>query len=169
MAVAETGCVGLGAGTSQRGCAPPNEVMCIRDAPRLTQITTLANGIRVASESTPFAETTTVGAWINSGSRFETDENNGVAHFLEHILFKGTKVSGPVQVVHVSSAAFMWVHGFAAQRPCERMVVPCGVHVSLVRAGGGQTGSDRGMDFWSMRMSTRGLCLRMHACMHACA
>ncbi|KAG1669068.1 hypothetical protein FOA52_003986 [Chlamydomonas sp. UWO 241] len=56
-----------------------------------TQITTLPNGIRVATERIPFAETTTVGVWINSGSRFETDANNGVAHFLEHILFKGTK------------------------------------------------------------------------------
>jgi hypothetical protein len=33
-----------------------------------------------------------VGIWINSGSRFETAANNGTAHFLEHILFKGTKV-----------------------------------------------------------------------------
>jgi processing peptidase subunit beta len=45
----------------------------------------------VATETIPFAETTTVGVWINSGSRFETDETNGAAHFLEHILFKGTK------------------------------------------------------------------------------
>eukprot|EP00798_Chlamydomonas_sp_ICE-L_P023936 gene23937-9503_t len=56
-----------------------------------TQITTLPNGLRVATETIPFAETTTVGVWINSGSRFENDANNGVAHFLEHILFKGTK------------------------------------------------------------------------------
>lgn len=56
-----------------------------------TQVTTLPNGLRVASEKIPFAETATVGIWINSGSRFESDENNGTAHFLEHILFKGTK------------------------------------------------------------------------------
>lgn len=56
-----------------------------------TKVTTLPNGLRVATEAIPFAETSTVGIWINSGSRFETDENNGVAHFLEHILFKGTK------------------------------------------------------------------------------
>lgn len=36
----------------------------------------------------------TIGIWINAGSRFETDQNNGTAHFLEHILFKGTKVGG---------------------------------------------------------------------------
>ncbi|KAF6254777.1 Metalloenzyme, LuxS/M16 peptidase-like protein [Scenedesmus sp. NREL 46B-D3] len=56
-----------------------------------TQVTTLANGLRVATEANPYAETATVGIWINSGSRFETDANNGTAHFLEHILFKGTK------------------------------------------------------------------------------
>lgn len=56
-----------------------------------TKVTTLPNGLRVASEANPFAETATVGIWINSGSRFETDANNGTAHFLEHILFKGTK------------------------------------------------------------------------------
>ena len=32
-----------------------------------------------------------VGLWIDAGSRFETAENNGVAHFLEHMAFKGTK------------------------------------------------------------------------------
>jgi len=56
-----------------------------------TKVSTLANGLRVASEANPHAETATVGIWINSGSRFETDANNGTAHFLEHILFKGTK------------------------------------------------------------------------------
>lgn len=56
-----------------------------------TQVTSLPNGMRVASEANPHAETATVGIWINSGSRFETDANNGTAHFLEHILFKGTK------------------------------------------------------------------------------
>jgi predicted Zn-dependent peptidase len=56
------------------------------------QVTTLANGLRVATEANPYAETATVGIWINSGSRFENDANNGTAHFLEHILFKGTKV-----------------------------------------------------------------------------
>jgi processing peptidase subunit beta len=62
-------------------------------------VTTLPNGLRVATEAIPFAETTTVGVWINSGSRFETDANNGVAHFLEHILFKGTKARGVAGVM----------------------------------------------------------------------
>ena len=56
-------------------------------------MTTLDSGLRVASETTPFAETATVGVWIDAGSRYETNENNGAAHFLEHMAFKGTKAS----------------------------------------------------------------------------
>ena len=60
------------------------------------QITTLSSGLRVASETTPFAETATVGVWIDAGSRYENAANNGTAHFLEHMSFKGTKASGRV-------------------------------------------------------------------------
>ena len=54
-----------------------------------TEITTLDNGLRVASEGS-HGETATVGIWIDAGSRYETEQNNGVAHFLEHLIFKGT-------------------------------------------------------------------------------
>lgn len=50
-------------------------------------MTTLDNGIRVASEDSG-AATATVGLWIDAGSRYETEHNNGVAHFLEHMAFK---------------------------------------------------------------------------------
>ncbi|KAG5513995.1 hypothetical protein PMAC_000617 [Pneumocystis sp. 'macacae'] len=56
-----------------------------------TETTTLQNGFTVASESFPHSQTATVGVWIDSGSRSESSENNGVAHFLEHLAFKGTK------------------------------------------------------------------------------
>ncbi|KAK6921930.1 Peptidase M16, N-terminal [Dillenia turbinata] len=55
-----------------------------------TRVTTLPNGLRVATESNLAARTATVGVWIDAGSRFETDETNGTAHFLEHMIFKGT-------------------------------------------------------------------------------
>merc|ERR1719454_2265746 len=54
-----------------------------------TLVSTLPNQIRVASESTG-GETATVGMWIDTGSRYESDSSNGVAHFLEHMAFKGT-------------------------------------------------------------------------------
>lgn len=54
-----------------------------------TQISELSNGIRVATE--PMAgEAATVGVWIDTGSRYESERTNGVAHFLEHMFFKGT-------------------------------------------------------------------------------
>lgn len=47
----------------------------------------LESGLRVASEDSG-APTATVGIWIDAGSRYEDDRNNGVAHFLEHMAFK---------------------------------------------------------------------------------
>jgi len=55
-----------------------------------TKISTLSNKLRVATEEIP-GETATVGIWIDAGSAYETEKNNGVAHFLEHMAFKGTK------------------------------------------------------------------------------
>lgn len=54
-----------------------------------TEVTTLESGLRVASEG-GHGDTATVGVWIGAGSRYETDQNNGAAHFLEHMAFKGT-------------------------------------------------------------------------------
>lgn len=54
-----------------------------------TRVTTINNGMRIATEDSGLA-TATVGIWIDAGSRYETEKNNGVAHFLEHMAFKGT-------------------------------------------------------------------------------
>lgn len=61
----------------------------ITNAP-VTEVSKTTNGVRVASE-TAHGETATIGVWIDAGSRYETDKNNGAAHFLEHMAFKGTK------------------------------------------------------------------------------
>uniref|UniRef100_A0A3B3C3M0 Peptidase, mitochondrial processing subunit beta n=1 Tax=Oryzias melastigma TaxID=30732 RepID=A0A3B3C3M0_ORYME len=55
-----------------------------------TKVTTLENGLRVASEDSGLT-TCTVGLWIDAGSRYENKRNNGTAHFLEHMAFKGTR------------------------------------------------------------------------------
>ncbi|KAF4617740.1 hypothetical protein D9613_005692 [Agrocybe pediades] len=55
-----------------------------------TEVSTLSNGLTVATEAHPHAQTATVGVWIDAGSRAETDKTNGTAHFLEHMAFKGT-------------------------------------------------------------------------------
>ncbi|MEK9661680.1 MAG: pitrilysin family protein, partial [Alphaproteobacteria bacterium] len=54
------------------------------------RITTLANGLRVATDYVPTVETVSLGVWVGAGTRYETASVNGVAHLLEHMLFKGT-------------------------------------------------------------------------------
>ena len=52
--------------------------------------TLLPNGIRIITESLPHSKVVSVGVWIDAGSRDEHDLNSGSAHFVEHMLFKGT-------------------------------------------------------------------------------
>ena len=56
-----------------------------------TQVSTLANGIRVVSYDMPHVETVSLGVWVNVGARHETKAENGISHFLEHMAFKGTE------------------------------------------------------------------------------
>ncbi len=51
----------------------------------------LANGLKVVSEYMPHVRSISVGIWINSGSRREEGPENGISHFIEHMLFKGTE------------------------------------------------------------------------------
>lgn len=52
---------------------------------------TLDNGLKVIYEHIPYVKSISIGLWIKSGSRFENENNNGISHFIEHMLFKGTK------------------------------------------------------------------------------
>ena len=52
-----------------------------------TELSVMHNGMRVVTENSG-APTATVGLWIDAGSRYEHEANNGVAHFLEHMAFK---------------------------------------------------------------------------------
>ena len=56
-----------------------------------TELTTLANGVRVATHRMPNLETVSLGVWVAVGSRHERDDQHGLSHFLEHMAFKGTK------------------------------------------------------------------------------
>jgi predicted Zn-dependent peptidase len=53
-------------------------------------MTTLANGLRIITEAMPHVRSVSVGVWISTGSRRESAEQNGISHFIEHMLFKGT-------------------------------------------------------------------------------
>ncbi len=53
--------------------------------------TVLDNGLRVVTEKIPYVRSVSLGVWANVGSRDEDSNRNGITHFLEHMVFKGTK------------------------------------------------------------------------------
>ncbi|MDP8978994.1 MAG: insulinase family protein [Acidobacteriota bacterium] len=55
------------------------------------ETTTLDNGIRVVTEQMAHVRSVSLGVWIGTGSRRESSDENGISHFIEHMVFKGTK------------------------------------------------------------------------------
>jgi predicted Zn-dependent peptidase len=78
----------------------------------LVRRTTLPNGLRIVTEAVPGVRSVSFGAWIGVGSRDETPRQTGAAHFLEHLLFKGTQtrtsweITAPVEAVGGELNAF---------------------------------------------------------------
>jgi predicted Zn-dependent peptidase len=66
--------------------------------PRSIRKTVLSNGLTVLTESMPHLRSVSMGAWIGSGSRDEAPEINGLSHFLEHMVFKGTTTRSARQI-----------------------------------------------------------------------
>src|SRR5258708_5458030 len=58
----------------------------------------LPNGVRVLTEPMPQMVSATIGIWVENGSRYEHEHQNGVSHFIEHLLFKGTKKRTAAQI-----------------------------------------------------------------------
>ena len=53
-------------------------------------ISQLNNGLQIVTDTMPGVETVALGLWFKVGARYEKPEHSGMAHFLEHLLFKGT-------------------------------------------------------------------------------
>lgn len=64
------------------------------------QYRTLKNGIRVVAEKIDYLKSVSIGIWIGNGSRYESESENGISHFIEHMLFKGTAARNAAQIAH---------------------------------------------------------------------
>ena len=64
----------------------------------MIQISKLKNGMRLITDSDAGAQTVSIGVWVGVGARYETAENNGISHVLEHMAFKGTKTRSAAQI-----------------------------------------------------------------------
>jgi predicted Zn-dependent peptidase len=62
------------------------------------RITTLPNGFRIVTEDMPGLQSASVGIWVTAGGRHERADQNGIAHFLEHMAFKGTEKRSALRI-----------------------------------------------------------------------
>jgi predicted Zn-dependent peptidase len=75
-----------------------DDVSVTKLASRNIRKTVLSNGLLVLTESMPHLRSVSMGAWIGSGSRDEAPEANGISHFVEHMVFKGTTSRSAQQI-----------------------------------------------------------------------
>ena len=64
----------------------------------MANINVLSNGITVVTEVLPFLKSASFGVWVRAGSAYENETNNGIAHMIEHMLFKGTTTRSAKQI-----------------------------------------------------------------------
>ena len=62
------------------------------------QQTILENGLRIITAERPQTETVSLGIWVKTGAAYETQEMNGISHFVEHMVFKGSKKRNSIQI-----------------------------------------------------------------------
>lgn len=69
------------------------------------EITRLENGVHVITDAMPYLQTVALGTWVRAGARDERPEQNGIAHMLEHMAFKGTSRRDAMQIAKEIEAA----------------------------------------------------------------
>lgn len=80
-----------------------------------TRKTVLPNGIRVVTEHMPHVRSVTMGVWVWSGTRFEPAEKPGIAHFLEHAVFKGTEKRSAFQIAQSIESLGGYLNAFTGR------------------------------------------------------
>lgn len=75
----------------------------------------LENGIRVVSFPMPEMRSVSVGLWIEAGSRHENLENNGISHFIEHLLFKGTEKRSAKKIAEIFDSIGGQINAFTGK------------------------------------------------------
>ena len=79
------------------------------------KITELVNGARVVTDKMASVESVSLGAWLNVGTRHEVAAENGVAHLLEHMVFKGTKRRSALQIAEEVEAVGGHMNAYTAR------------------------------------------------------
>ncbi|CAN0603656.1 unnamed protein product, partial [Ectocarpus sp. 12 AP-2014] len=79
------------------------------------ELHSLANGVRVVTEHMPGLQSASVGIWITAGGRHERAAQNGIAHFLEHMAFKGTKTRTALQIAEAIEDVGGYINAYTSR------------------------------------------------------
>ena len=74
----------------------------------------LANGIRILTRKMPHVRSVSMGVWVNVGARDEAEPENGLSHFIEHMIFKGTRKRSSFQIAKEFDAIGGQTNAFTA-------------------------------------------------------
>jgi predicted Zn-dependent peptidase len=80
-----------------------------------TQLTTLSNGFRIVTEAMPGFQSASAGIWVTAGGRHERVEQNGIAHFLEHMAFKGTPRRTALQIAEAVEDVGGYINAYTSR------------------------------------------------------
>ncbi|MBI3004396.1 MAG: insulinase family protein [Ignavibacteriales bacterium] len=75
----------------------------------------LSNGVRVVSEEISHVRSASIGVWIDTGSRDEVSSNNGISHFVEHMVFKGTKKRNTREIAQSLESVGGYLNAFTSK------------------------------------------------------
>lgn len=79
------------------------------------QTATLPNGFRIVTEHMPGLESAAIGIWVTAGGRHERPEQNGIAHFLEHMAFKGTETRTALQIAEAIEDVGGYINAYTSR------------------------------------------------------
>ena len=81
----------------------------------MTKKIAYSNGMRVVVENIPFLRSVCVGIWVRTGSAMENDENNGISHFVEHVMFKGTTEMSALEIANAFESKGAIINAFTSK------------------------------------------------------
>ena len=75
----------------------------------------LDNGFRIVTENMPGLSSASIGIWVTAGARHETPQQNGIAHFLEHMAFKGTATRSALQIAEAIEDVGGYINAYTSR------------------------------------------------------
>lgn len=97
----------------------------------MTSINTLSNGITVVMEDMPYLKSASFGVWVRVGSANEDESNNGIAHMIEHMMFKGTKSRSAKQIADEMASIGGNINAFTSKECTSYYATTLSEHLPL--------------------------------------